>query len=298
MNYAATPLQTRFFTSVWAAKQRARIRPPNSASNSDEDNLAAAANLAVRSADIAANLAEWGAAMAALKARDPKQWDLLGRQLQLVLQRFNCPQEMKEDAAVAAIIKILQLLDRMPGADLIEAAGMEGAEALLAECHGLYDFSTSFYGYAKVTARNVLHDMLRRTPEQSTDDDLLDLVPAPDSVWQSDGEGEYDDARRNFAIELRRLMLHIDRELPRRQRAVIWLTLAARPQFWRAIDISGSPMPDGLDRSLLGADDSLIAQKMNANTNNVRVLRSLAKSRMAEQDQFLAGLLARLIDSG
>jgi hypothetical protein len=296
MDYAATPTQVHFFTHLCAAKRRARPPAAVSAALAADDDFDLP-NCADRAAAIAANLAEWGAAVAALRARDPTQWELLARQLQNAVGRFRCPQEIKEDAAAAAVLKIFHLLDRMPSPADLEAGGIEGADQLLAGLPGVYDFTVDFYIYAKVIARNAASDLLRQTAEQSTNDDLLDLSPAPASYSVDDGEEAYGEACAALAIDMSRLLVLLDDELPRRQREVVWLTLAARPQFWRAVEITGLPQPPGLDRGLCGCDDAEIAGRMQTVVNNVRVLRSIGKARIEAHDRCLGDLLGRLIDA-
>jgi DNA-directed RNA polymerase specialized sigma24 family protein len=296
MDYAVTPTQVHFFTSACAAKRRARLPSAGSALLAPDDDFDSP-NCADRAPAIAANLAEWGAAVAALRARDPTQWELLARQLQNAVQRFRCPQEIKEDAVAAAVLKVLRLLDRMPSPADLEAGGIEGADQLLAGLPGVYDFATDFYTYARVVARNAARDLLQQTAEQTIGDDFLDLAPAPASYSVDDGEEAYGEACQALAIEVSRLVLLIDDELPRRQREVVRLTLSARPQFWRAVEMTGLPQPPGLDPELCGCDDAQIADRMQTVVNNVRALRSIGKARIEAHDRCLGDLLGRLLDA-
>jgi hypothetical protein len=244
---------------------------------------------------IATNLGLWGEAVEGLRRRDPSEWELLSRQLQFAVVRFQCPQELKEDAVVAAIIRLLEVLDRMPAPQAIEAADEGELAALIAAARPYYDFSAPLYTYARVIACNALRDLLRRRPEFTFGDLLLDLLPAPQQVTSEESAAAEAEARLALAAVLGRLLEQID-ELPRRQRDVLYLTLGAKPQFWRAVEAVDLPPPPRIDAALLGAMDTQIAGRLNTDANNVRVLRSLAKRRIAAADHMAGDLLARLLE--
>ena len=86
----------------------------------------------------------------------------------------------------------------------------------------------------------------------------------------------------------------MQRQLVRRQ--VVWHTLAARAQYWRALDETGLPPPIPLPPTLQ-ASDSDIAQTLAIKTvNAVRVHRRQAKEQIAAVDAASGALLEMIMD--
>jgi len=294
--YRATSNQALFFFLVWASKQK------NACDVSEQCLNCSTVVVENKIKDVLQYLDLCGQTVTGLRQKEEKEWELL----RIVLEKMARSQTGHNDARVEAVgnamVKLLRILQSMPDSDLVEH--LDAPFQFVAEnrdqLKGIYDFSSPFYRYAGVVARNFAVSYFRKRNNKNDDsesfDDILSIKEAPahtleDKVW----EAEYEMARQKYHERLQYLLDTIHSSLTPKPTQVILYTLAARPQFWMALEETQFPIPDYLPPQNSLHNDQDIAEALNLDVNRVRVHRAKAKNRISEIDPDLGRWLKRLI---
>jgi hypothetical protein len=339
--YCPSPKQTPFFTLTWAAKQGARVDQREAFMADEDGELLSAGEVQARLEKVRVNLGCDGRIFDGLQHRSAKEWELLRLQLEKPLRGYNCRMADKQDALGDAVYRVLRLLGRTPASETIEMwpDAITGTAATGADLARLYDFTSPFYGYAGRIARNALITILRKKQAPDDIDDERDSDVQSDRAgrqelgYEIDWDYVIDNVHNDYAtaegdevpspefiavrVKLKRLLDEIDK-LPTRQRQVMQLTLAARPQFYEALEFLQLPFPTAIAKHValtpdaqtdqvtsqpnadacLAAlcDDDAIGLRLERTVNVVRVTRHNAVRRICDIDQDLCGLLNRLIE--
>ena len=303
--YQPSFAQLFFFTLVRAHKESHKQRKGNeqllmSIQRADDQLLGVDAESVWRIAHTVAQfLAEWGAVVSRLQQRNATEWELLRIQMEWATKRYRCPLEIKDDALHDALLKLFAVLDAMPTSQKLDMAPnvLTFFAERQATVMGSYDFSSPFYAYAQLIARNTLFYQLRRTPHEaiySGDGDELGAEPGTIDHYAFERE----EALLQLRLDLARLFSMIEGEMQRQlvRRQVVWHTLAARAQYWRALDETGLAPPIPLPPTPQ-TSDSDIAQNLAIKTvNAIRVHRRQAKEQITAADTASGALLEMLMD--
>ena len=300
-SYRPVAHQIFFFVLVWLVKQKVQFQHANDEVR-DRDGVALDPDeIDEQVHRVAVHLAEWGEVVAGLKRQEVQEWELLRIQMERALGRFGGRESDRDDALQNALLKIWSGLGRLIDANTLETT--EDIVALVMEHRDKlasgYDFNCPFYAYARRIAQNELISQMRRdirSPIVATSvEELAEVLEDPSQELRDEEEqAAFELARRHFKINLQSL-LNMVQACPTGQRQVLLATLAARPQFWRALDISELPEPDGITRPGRLLTDAELALQLGMSENNIRVQRSHAKRRINSQDSVLGALLEQLI---
>lgn len=298
--YRPTANQVYFFTLVCLLKRGLSLPPRDPLSDQD---LAAVSG---RACQVACHLEEWGATVTGLKRGDEREWELLRFQMEKAVRYYPCqPEALKWDALQEALLKLFGLLDKMYDAPQLQAT--QDVVALVVKSRGalsnIYDFGSPFYAFAKRVARNQLITGLRQGGRASAYLIPLDDVAYATSSASVPGSWSEDDRALSqtllqLTIDLSRLLDILEEQLTSKPRQVILYTLAARDQFWRALEVTGLAPPGTMPPQSQFAADSDIAQALGISENSVRVHRSHSKRRVQGTDPILGLLLEGLITRG
>lgn len=322
LSYQATTKQIFFFILTWLKKKRV-VFHELSLQASDGDAI----NITDQVCATSRNLGHWGPIISRLQwemgapliDRDKQQqrereWELLRIQMEKAAGRkaraygrFDLIDQVLEQT----LLKLLEMLRKMITGEQIEAAGTPADVVLLVEkafddvLRGTYDYSSPFYAYVKRIVQNNLIDQLRAgnrhaqqfVPLETVEGDLTIASTWLDAAVEDDEEAlRYETARRNFQQTLTRLLEQID-QLPQRQRQAITCTLAARPQFWRAVELTKMPIPPDFPEQGALTDDTEIAAMLDVQVNSLRVNRNHAKRRIMEANKNVGRWLERLMEA-
>lgn len=306
IHYSCSPNQLLFFVLVWALKQKRWVASsPDHLIGTDEKSVHA------RIDAVASHLGAWGESVAALKNGGDKEWQLLRIQISKAIERAaNRYQSgrrthMKDDALGTSLMKVLELLHKIPRPRSIEAVDdVPGfARAQQSSLSNIYDFGSPLYPFARRLAHNELVTALRketRHRHRRIDIGQIDLLePHQDTIPDSavDPEQVYLAARQSFKMALERLLTLVYDELTPKPSQVVLYSLAMRPQFWRAVNEVGAALPPDFPPSTLDGDDRTLGETLRITQNSIRVHRNHAKKRINELDPELGTLLARLMAS-
>jgi DNA-directed RNA polymerase specialized sigma24 family protein len=288
--------QIFFFTLVWLQKRRVTLQH-----SGDRLGGEAGANLADHVRQVAEHLDEWGATVSLLKQREAKEWELLRIQMEKALRYYSCASDLKAEALQEALVKIWALLDKMANGRELEES--EDLVALVkdkrAAWTNIYDFSSPFYAFAKRIARNELITQLR---QQSAEplypvpwEEIDAKVPPIPPPLPEDETPSFDPRPLQLKVDLTKLMEIIQHYLTPKLRQVVCHTLAAQPQFWLALGITGLYPPNGFPPKSELTTDAEIGAVLGMTENNIRVHRAHAKKQMQELDPMLERLLETLM---
>jgi DNA-directed RNA polymerase specialized sigma24 family protein len=297
-DYRPTANQVFFFSLVWLQKRKVAFKGPT-------DRLRGQKSTQLRShaRQVAHHLDEWGATVSRLKRREATAWELLRVQLEKAIRRYhNQPETARADALQEALLKIFQLLDKMIVAhDLDETRDIVSLVVKQrSRLTNIYDFSSPFYPYAKQIVRNELITQIRKEMREpiypgAWEDVVFQLpaVPAPPNPGDEDLVRE---ARLlQLRIDLTRLLALIQRDLTPKAGRVICQTLAARPQFWRALKMTDLSPAKEFPPPFEPATDADLAAALSMTPNAVRVHRAQTKKQVQEMDAILGRLLEVLL---
>jgi DNA-directed RNA polymerase specialized sigma24 family protein len=223
--------------------------------------------------------------------------------MERALRYYPCQrEELKADALQEALLKIFGLLDKMVDERRLEET--EDMVALVVDARpsltNIYDFGSPFYAFAKRIARNELITQLRIENRQpiypGALEEIISVLPADPLPPLTEDEHISQEAQiRQLKIDLTRLLGLIEGHLTPKPRKVVCQTLVARPQFWRALAISGLAVPADFPPSSGFSTDLQIAAALGMTENSVRANRSQAKKRIQELDPLLGLLFERLV---
>ncbi|MCB0114583.1 MAG: hypothetical protein KDD84_10850 [Caldilineaceae bacterium] len=271
---------------------------------------------------IAQHLHDWGMAVTQLQRKDERAWELMRFQMEKSVlsaaRGYGCAdrEDLITEGLSAALLKVFELLGKAP-----VIADDESAEALAArinaraeDLRGVYDFHSPLYGWAKLIARNELISLLRREgrvqllePEQleqaagadtAAEATFHSVVAERRTQTEEDEAAEtvaYEAARAKYAEVLTALVSVID-NLSAGQRRVICFTLMSRPQFQRALSITGVAPPAESPPFDTDRSDDAIGDAIHKTANTVRVQRSNAVRAVSRQSPPLGDFLKRLIE--
>ncbi len=304
-SFQPTGNQVFFFMLARLQKQGLSFRKPG-------DRLAGqeAATLTKQAGQVVAQLGEWGPIITALKARDDKAWELLRLQMETGLK--GCPvqgADLKADAVQNALLKLFIILEKMVTWPELEAADVITLVVNeRTKLSNIYNFHHPFYAFARRIAYNELMSQLRQEINRPLADKTFEeleavagkvssATPASQVIANiaNGDESALQALRQQLRQDLSRLLAIIKGDLTRMQRRVIWQTLAARSQFWRALEATGLSMSAEMQPTLTLNSAGAIAQVLRTKANTVRVHRAKARQRVAAIDPTLAGLLDSLI---
>jgi DNA-directed RNA polymerase specialized sigma24 family protein len=297
-NFQPTTNQIYFFTLVWLLKRKVVFQRA-------EDNLngQAAAQLPAHAQQVAHYLDAWGGIVAGLKQRDAKEWELLRIQMEKAVRYYlGQPEGMQADALQEALLKIFKLLSKMlDGRQLDEAENMVSLVLnTQASLTNIYDFGSPFYSFAKRIARNELINQLRKEHRQLIYSDPLEgmissLPTVPPPPFPEEEDQALETQLLQLKIDLTRLLALIQRDLTPKPRRVVCQTLAAQPQFWRALSLTGLAAPENFPPPAEFSTDMEIAAALGMTENSVRVHRVHAKKQVQAVDPLLELLLDKLL---
>jgi DNA-directed RNA polymerase specialized sigma24 family protein len=298
--FRPTSNQIHFFTLVWWLKKRGSIPPENPLPGQEVSAVTE------RAEQVAHHLDEWGATVAGLKQRDEKEWELLRIQMEKAVKYYPCrPEELKADALQEALFKIFGLLDKMCDGRTLEETG--DIVALVADAQttltNIYDFGSPFYAFAKRIARNQLITRLRRDGRESAyfiplENVAYALSTDPPPQTPREENETLSKTLLQLQIDLTRLLEIVESHLTPKPRQVVLHTLAARPRFWLALEVTGMAPPEGISSKTGFTMDAEIAQAVGTTENSVRVHRRNAKKQVQEIDPIVGLLLEGLITRG
>jgi hypothetical protein len=297
MGYRPIPQHLFFFALVWSLKQRVAYL----------QRVGADASLAEPLEQIAQHLEVWGTAVSALKEKDEHEWELLRIQIEKAVETaardYQCQArtDVKAEAIGNGLTKVFEILHKLPAADTLEATADLIALAVdrRDEFTNLYDFSSPFYPFVRRIARNELITLLRRERRETARLQPLEetahtpVVPPP--MPEEDEEVAYKAAQRQLKIVLCRLLELVQTQLTPKPRLVVLQTLAARPQFWRALSLIELSAPAGFPPPTEPRNDAELGTILNLSENSVRVHRFTAKKCIQVIDPKLGQLLERLM---
>ncbi len=299
-DFRPTSNQIHFFTLVWWLKKGGPIPPENPLPSQE------ATAVTERADRVAQHLDEWGATVAGLKQRDEKEWELLRIQMEKAVKYYPCqPEELKADALQEALFKIFRLLDKMYDGRTLEETGDIVALVACAQdtLTNIYDFGSPFYAFAKRIARNQLITRLRKDGRESAylislEDVAYALSSDPLPQTSAEGNETLSKTLLQLQIDLARLLEIVQGHLTPKSRQVMLYTLAARPRFWLALEVTGLTPPEGISSKTGVTMDAEIAQAVGTTENSVRVHRRNAKKQVQEVDPIVELLLEGLITRG
>jgi DNA-directed RNA polymerase specialized sigma24 family protein len=167
----------------------------------------------------------------------------------------------------------------------------------------IYDFGSPFYAYAKRIARNQLITRLRKDGRKlayliSLEDVAYALsTPLPPQT-PAEEEETLSNTLLQLKIDLTRLLEIVERHLTPKPRQVVLHTLAARAQFWLALEATGLAPLEGISSKTGLTMDAEIARVVGTTENSVRVHRRNAKKQVQAIDPIVGLLLEGLITRG
>jgi DNA-directed RNA polymerase specialized sigma24 family protein len=320
--YVPSAQQLTFFSLVWAAKEGAAVKTPAELVVHKEGQGYSGEDVHAQMAQIAMYLEGDGEQVANLKRLHASEWELLRIQLANSLKGVKCPAEWKDEAVSMTLERLLALVAELPRprdleskrpifafAAELQASAPPSKRRRRAETGGLctlYRFHAVFIAYAKKVVVNKLRDLMRHanhfTETDLSDEAMAERLQAADEIQHV---GEQEELRaaeaaqvEHLALLLQQLMFAIETELTPKQRVVMLETLAARPQFWRALTLVEREAPKGFTQPEHAESDAEIAARLGLTENAVRVHRAGAKKRLAHSDPATDSvpILARLLD--
>ena len=296
--FQPTVQQIYFFTLVWLLKRKVVFQRAEDRLNGQE-----AAQLPAYVYQVAHYLDEWGGIVAGLKQRDAKEWELLRIQMEKAIRYYlGQPEGMRADALQEALLKIFKLLSKMLDGRQIDEADNLVTLVLNSRANltNIYDFGSPFYSFAKRIARNELINQLRKERRQLTYagplETLISSLPAaPAPSLPEDEDLALETQILQLKLDLTRLLALIQGDLTPKPRRIVCHTLAAQPQFWRALSLTGLSAPEGFPPPAQFNTDAEIAAALGMNENSVRVHRVHAKKQVQAVDPLLELLLDKLL---
>lgn len=292
-DFQPTARQTYFFTLVWLLKREVLFRRAE-----DHLNGQIATDLSDHAHTVAQHLAEWGATITGLKQRETKEWELLRIQMEKAISYYHCQSEgLKADALQEALLKVFVLLNKMDAGRKLDET--EDIVSLVVNTRlnltNIYDFSSPFYAFAKVIARNELMTQLRKENRHPIypipiEDMTTGLPPVPPPSLWGDEEAVW-----QLKIDLTRLLELIQHNLTPKPRRAVCQTLAAQPQFWQALSLTELIVPENFPPPAQFNTDVEIAAALGMSENSVRVHRVHAKKQVQAVDPLLERLLDKLL---
>jgi RNA polymerase sigma factor (sigma-70 family) len=200
--------------------------------------------------------------------------------------------------ALEKILKIVNMMQQHCSPERLDSEG--DIPGLAAQLHAdritTYDFRTHFYGYARRIVHNELIGLLRRTkydyPTGGSEDELMGLAY---EIFFDDHSISVE--RQTRLSQLLRALFAALHVLTERRYLVVCHTLAARPQFWLALEIARVDVAPDIPPLTKDMDDERIGEKIGISANNVRVQRLNAYRQMRQANPELAELLLVLMDA-
>jgi len=310
--YRATVSQTAFCVLVWAIKQGATCRHVTEVLHDKQGHPLSATVIHQHVEQVAQHLEEWGIVLTKLQRKDAHEWELLRIQMTKAIARYNCPVQDKEDALQDSLVKLWRMLDQAVqsdtldraenAAELVELMGREGVMM-----RSGYDFSSPFYSYARRMVENKLISKLRGHQRElkyiveldemtETVAESAPALTAPPPEISVEEERSLAASRLQLRIDLTRLLDSVSSTLTPKARQVVLFTLAARPQFWLALELAGLSPPPELPNLTKSPTDVDLGQWLGMSDNTVRVHRSLGKAKITEVQPLLGVLLETLME--
>lgn len=298
--FRPTSNQIHFFTLVWWLKKRGPVPPQTPLSGQQISAVTERAD------QVAHHLDEWGTTVDGLKQRDEKEWELLRIQMEKAVKYYPCqPEELKADALQEGLFKVFRLLNKMYDGRTLEETG--DITALVANAKttltNIYDFGSPFYPFAKRIVRNELISRLRKDGRASAylirlEDVAYALSTDPQPRSPREDNETLSKTLLQLRIDLTRLLEIVESRLTPRPRQVVLYTLAARPGFWLALEVTGLTPPEGISSKTGFTMDAEIAQAVGTTENSVRVHRRNGKKQVQAIDPIIGLLLESLITRG
>lgn len=164
----------------------------------------------------------------------------------------------------------------------------------------IYDFSSPFYAFAKVIARNELIIQLRKENRHPIYpipfEDIITGLPTVPPPFVREEEDAAREARLwQLKIDLTHLLELIQHHLTPKPRRVVCQTLAAQSQFWLALTMTGLSVPDEFPPRFEFTTDLEIATTLGMTENSLRVHRVHAKKQVQAIDPLLELLFDKLL---
>lgn len=297
-DFQPTTQQIYFFTLVWLLKKKVLF-------GRTEDHLDGqiVADLTDHAHTVAQHLAEWGATIAGLKQREAKEWELLRIQMEKAISYYHCQsEELKADALQEALLKVFSLLSKMvAGRKLDETEDIVGLVVnTRLNLTNIYDFSSPFYAFAKVIARNELMTQLRKEDRHPIypipfDDMTTALPTVPPPSFLEDEDAIRKAQLWQLKLDLTRLLELIRHHLTPKPHRVVCQTLVGQPQFWLALTMTGLSVPDEFPPRSEFTTDLEIATTLGMTENSIRVHRVHAKKQVQAIDPLLELLFDTLL---
>jgi hypothetical protein len=222
--------------------------------------------------------------------------------MEKALRYYSCGSDLKAEALQEALVKIWVLLDKMLNGNEVERT--QDIVALVTDKRAawtnIYDFSSPVYAFARRIARNELMTQLRKESTQPIypgpwEDMEGRVTSVSPPALPEDEDSPFETWRLQLKFDLARLLEIIQHDLTSKPREVVCQTLAAQPQFWLALELTGLSQPAAIPPRSRLASDAEIGMVLKLTENSVRVHRAHAKKRAQEIDPMLGPLFDRLI---
>lgn len=248
-----------------------------------------------------------GVMVTALKQEQHDAWVALLKELGVfrnqLMRRYGFQvDQATQDVAIAdTLSKLLALIRSMVDGPTLDKSTtiIAYARQQLAQSGAIYHFGSPFFNYVFHMLRNEFHrfvQMAQRDHQRSVQiaeayhlpfqfEELLDATNTTD-----------ENAQRQQLKELLRQLLSTITTLPRKRHQVAIYTLAARPQFWLALQVTGLPAPTGYPTAETYRTDRQIADRLKMTDNSVRVNRRHAYNSITETDPLQGELFLILVD--
>jgi DNA-directed RNA polymerase specialized sigma24 family protein len=254
-------------------------------------------------------LEEWGGAVTQLREKNEQEWEVLRRQIEASLWGWTHPQHGCDDVVQDALTRLWMALSQLYDWRILEnLSDSQGTMDMVLSSQdrlsGLYGFQSPLYAYAKKITRNVhrtkMRDRQHKEHSLFSEENLsrLNHVQGPEETDAFIQEDLFEQWRLRLTTELTNLLRVIQRQLTEKQQAVVLHTLACRPQFWQAVEMTGVAVPAIMPPQTGRMTDRELGEALDMQDNSVRVHRNNAKQRIAAVDLFQGELLTILMNRG
>lgn len=219
---------------------------------------------------------EDGEIITKLKQKDELEWGSLLKQLKI---RLNNPQNISDAAISTSLFQLFVMLTRMIDGTVIDQTADVPTFVMGLPIASIktYDFRGPFQAYAFTVAKNAIIKLSQGSKQDQKTYSLLedlDILHDPISML-FENEEEHEKQIKQLTSQLPELFAQIEILTPKR-RMVAGYTLAARQQFWLAISLTHTIVPDWYPQKSLLFTDAEIGSALGMSENSVRANRKYA----------------------
>ncbi|MFN8496037.1 MAG: hypothetical protein U0350_51070 [Caldilineaceae bacterium] len=294
--YHATEQQIAFFVLSWLQNQPANNPTPDKTHPTEQAVADHETLISNHTEHVAHHLnGDSGELVTHLKREDQMEWEAFFFALESMLRKlsrhypYSTHIQLQEDVHVKVAMKLLDMVRQMVDgvtldrcSDILQFVGEQREDPQKG-----YNFSSTFQNYAYIALRNAMFKALRKPPLTylfiASEDEPGGEGVNEEKIVQPDGptadpaqrlisEEEEIAQQQKLTVDLAQLLAVIEC-LPRKRRLVAAYTLAARPQFWLAVDLTKSALPDWYPQKSLYFYDAEIAKALDMNENSIRANR-------------------------